>query len=401
MHNHFDVLIIGGGITGNASALTLSQCGFRVGLISSEKPAVTTEQFDARIYALSNTSVKLLKNLRVWDAVDANRICAVNDMRIMGDATHGEAQQGVLHFNAYKAHQSELAWIVEQQNIQNALIRAIQFSPNITVITDAAIELQVTANKVQIQTTNAQIFTADLIIGSDGAQSWVRQASKIGTDIFDYAQNGIVANFTCAQAHHGCAYQWFLPDGAVLALLPLPQQRVSMVYSCGPQTTDELLSLSAEELAQNISARSHQVLGELHADSNVRAQSFPLKRMRAHRFIGERTLLLGDAAHTVHPLAGQGLNLGLQDLACLRDLIMQRESFRTIYDSVLLRRYERARVAATAQMQGVTHVLNRTFTHNHPAIRHARNLGMNLLDIAPPLKRWLIKTAMGQGTQQS
>lgn len=394
MSKHFDVVVIGGGITGNSSALALAQCGLTVALLSNEKPTPLAQtNFDARIYALSDANTQLLKHLRVWDALRVERMCAVKDMRIMGDAAHGERQQGVLHFNAYSAHQSQLAWIVEQSNMQTALLQAMQFSSNITIIDDGAIELNVQPEHVEMCTQSGRTLTADLLIGSDGAQSWVRQASNISTDVFDYAQSGVVANFACTQPHHGCAQQWFLADGAVLALLPLPEQHVSMVYSCAQATADELLNLDGKKLSEHITQLSHGVLGDLTSVSAT--QAFPLKRMRANRLIAARTVLIGDAAHTVHPMAGQGLNLGLQDVACLQHIIMSRPSHRAIHDTVLLRRYERERSAATLHMQVMTHGLNRLFSHAHPASQHLRNLGMNLLDIAPPLKRWLIKSAMG------
>ena len=390
MQNNFDAIIIGGGITGNASALALAQCGLSVALLSNEKPASLTDAlFDARIYALSHTSVQLLKDLRVWDAMQHERMCAVTDMRIMGDATHGERQQGVLQFNAYSAHQSELAWIIEQNNIQAALLQGIQFSPNITMIDDCATDL----NQTEIRTRSGRRLSADLLIGSDGANSWLRQVAHIDADVFDYGQSGVVANFNCAQPHHGRAHQWFLADGAVLALLPLPQQKISMVYSCAQNTADELLDFDNEALSNHITDLSHQILGNLTADAP--AQAFKLKRMRAQRMIAPHIVLIGDAAHTVHPMAGQGLNLGLQDVACLRHIIMHRPPFRPIHDHVLLRQFERERTAATAQMQGITHGLNRLFSNAHPAAQHLRNLGMNLLDVAPPLKRLLIKSAMG------
>ncbi|MGL4767680.1 MAG: FAD-dependent monooxygenase [Formosimonas sp.] len=400
MQNHFDALIIGGGIIGNASALALAQAGCQVAVLSSE-PALTRleDGLDARIYALSHSSVQLLKDLRVWDALRAERMCAVRDMQVMGDAAHGERQQGVLHLSAYRAQHTELAWIVEQNNIQLALQQAIQFSPSITVIHEVAEHVHTDATSARVRTQAGRQLSAELLLGCDGAQSWTRQQLQMGTEVFDYAQSGVVANFTCSQPHHGRAYQWFLPQGAVLALLPLPNQAVSMVYSCATNVASDVLAWDEATLSAHISQLSHHIVGELTAQH--RAVAFPLKRLRAHRMLSTRAVLLGDAAHTVHPLAGQGLNLGLQDVACARRLLMARPAYRPIHDFVLWRAFERERVAATAQMQGVTHGLNRLFSHTHPVVAQARNLGMNLLDVVPPLKRWLIQTAMGSNHSTS
>lgn len=393
MQNHFEAVVIGGGVTGLASALSLSQCGLTVALIAPEPNAIVQPHlFGSRIYALSQSNVQLLKKLRIWDAMDQSRICPISDMRIMGDEPHGTMHQGVFQLNAYSAHQSELAWIVEQSNLQNALHQAIQFTPSISVLNTTASSLSISDIKTQITTATQQTIEADLLIGADGAQSWTRSALAIDKDVFDYQQSGVVANFTCAQPHKQCAHQWFFNDGSILALLPLPEQQVSMVYSCPTDLANKLLALTPEELSQHISTSSHHVLGDLTA--NTAAQAFPLQRMRAHHFIAQRAVLVGDAAHTVHPMSGQGLNLGLQDIACLQRLISQRQPHQAIGEPRLLRQYERERFTATAKMQLVTHNLYRTFSSTLPLVRQARNLGMNLLDIAPPLKRWLIKNSL-------
>lgn len=392
MQNTFEVAVIGGGITGLASALTLSQSGLSVALISPEQNNITQENFDSRIYALSPSNVQLLKNLRIWDSMDLSRVCPISDMRIMGDETHNTRYQGVLNFNAYSAHQTELAWMVEQNNVQKSLYQAIQFAPNITLFNTSAHSLNINENQVKITTKSDQTINAELLIGCDGAQSWTRSALSIDKDIFDYEQSGVITNFTSTLAHKNCAHQWFFSDGSILALLPLPKQQVSMVYSCATNTASKLLVLSSEALSKHISELSHHILGDLIA--NTSAQAFPLRRMKAHHFISQRAILLGDAAHTIHPLSGQGLNLGLQDIACLQKLITQRKPHQAIYDPRLLRQYERQRLTETTKMQAVTHTLNRTFSSTLPLIRPLRNLGMNLLDITPPLKRWLINNSL-------
>ena len=397
MQTQFDVIVVGGGVAGNASALGLAQAGVRVAHVCLDAPTSLDGAFDARIYALSNPNVALLKRLRVWDALDATRMCSVSDMCVMGDSAQSKSGLGgSLHFSAYDTNMTELAWIVEQNNIQKALQMALRFVPNLTAFRTNASILHVREHGIDITTLTGDVLSAPLLVGADGANSWTRQAHHIEHTFFDYEQHGVVANFACERPHFNCAHQWFFNNGDVLALLPLPNQCASMVYSCTTPVSTHIMSMNDVELAQHVRELSQNTLGAL--TPLTAAQAFPLKRMLANKFIAPHTLLIGDAAHTVHPLAGQGLNLGLQDLSTWLDLMTQRESHRAINDPVLLRRYERARLAPTMEMQGVTHALNRLFQSPHLIARHARNVGMSLLDAAPPLKRKLIQAAMGQQT---
>ena len=395
MQTQFDVIVVGGGVAGNASALGLAQTGARVAHVCLDAPASSDGALDARIYALSNPNVSLLKRLRVWDALDATRMCSVSDMHIKGDSAQAQSGMGgQLHFSAYDTDMTELAWIVEQNNIQKALQMALRFVPNLTAFRTNASTLSVRDHGIDLTTHSGDVLSAPLLVGADGAHSWTRQALQIKHTFFDYEQHGVVANFSCEKPHFNCAHQWFFNNGDVLALLPLPNQCASMVYSCKNPISAHIMSMNDAELAKHVSELSHNTLGALTTLTS--AQAFPLKRMLAKKFIAPHTLLIGDAAHTVHPLAGQGLNLGLQDLSTWLDLMTQREPHRAINDPVLLRRYERARLAPTMEMQGVTHTLHRLFQSPHPIARHARNVGMSLLDAAPPIKRRLIQAAMGQ-----
>jgi ubiquinone biosynthesis UbiH/UbiF/VisC/COQ6 family hydroxylase len=317
-------------------------------------------------------------------------------MRVMGDMTNVNVLRGSLHLSAYGATLSELAWIVEQRHVQTILDQALRFTPNVQRINATATNLVISDSGVNLSTSSGETLYANLLIGADGANSWVRNALNIETEIFDYQHFGVVANFSISKPHQNTAYQWFLSDGEALALLPLPNQMVSMVYSCTETHADIWCNASSDELSAHIGELSSHTLGALTALTQT--QRFPLKRQRAKQLISERALLISDAAHTMHPLAGQGLNLGLQDVAALLDILthsQSSESHRAIYDPILLRRYERACATPTFEMQSVTHALQRLFASHHPVLRHLRNVGMNTLDIIPPLKRRLIQKAMG------
>jgi ubiquinone biosynthesis UbiH/UbiF/VisC/COQ6 family hydroxylase len=393
MQNQFNAVVVGGGVAGHASALALAQCGLSVGFVTQDAAqAVPTAHVDARVYALSNSNVQFLRDLRVWDALNHERTCAITQMRVFGDGGSRQSSQGVLDLTASSAQQMQLACMIEQSNLQHVLSQAIQFSPNIHLFKSAAAHLEQRETGVSITTNDGQTLTADLLVGCDGANSCARQAFGIGMDVHDYGQCGVVAHFSCERPHNGVAHQWFLPNAAVLALLPLPNQQVSMVYSCATALASEVVQLEPPQLSKLIGGLSGHVLGDLTALNA--AQSFGLTRSCAQRFVDNRLVLVGDAAHTIHPMSGQGLNLGLQDIALLRDLIAQRATHQSIFEPRLLRQYERARLTQTVKMQAVTHTLNRLFEPHHVVIQTARNLGMSLLNQAPALKRWLINNAL-------
>ncbi|KVE34641.1 UbiH/UbiF family hydroxylase [Burkholderia sp. TSV86] len=386
-HQTFDVAVVGGGLVGKTAALALTQAGHKTALLARPAaPRPADGAFDARIYALSASSQALLERLRVWQALDHSRLAPVYDMRVYGDA-HAE-----LHFSAFQASVPQLAWIGESSLIDAALDAALRFQPNLTWLDARAQGFDVKPDEAVLTLSSGEVIAADLVVGADGAHSWVR--AQIGSKVErrDYRQTGVVANFKASQPHRETAYQWFR-DGEIIALLPLPDGHVSLVWSAHTAHADALLALDPARLVAEVERVTSGQLGAL--DCVTPAQGFPLALQTLERLIAPRVALVGDAAHLIHPLAGQGMNLGLRDVAALVDTITQREAFRGLGDTVLLRRYERARREDIRALMIATDGLQRLFALPGTLARVVRNTGMALVGAQPLVKRWLVASALG------
>ena len=401
-----DVAVIGGGIVGKACALGLAQQGFDVVQIAPDLDRPTSKpsggNWAERIYAISPGTRSLLQSLQVWDAIDHARLQVVRDMRIYGD--RGEVGDG-LHLSAFEAGVPQLAWIGESDLLEHTLEQACRFQSKLECVVGSLDNLFIEPDGALLKLDTAQSpveLKASLVIAADGANSSLRSMLEIQTDEKSYEQRAVVANFLCTNAHLETAFQWFLPGGDILAMLPLPGKQVSMVWSTSPENAARLLTLDADQW-QSEFAMLHDgavvhALGTLTPHS--KPGSFPLRKIRAQRVIGPelmpKVILIGDAAHVIHPLAGQGLNLGLRDVATLLRILRERESFRAIADPVLLRRYERERHGDTSAILWVTDRLKQLFTSANPLQQKMRNWGMGLVNRSHLIKRHLIKEALGE-----
>ncbi len=386
-HQTFDIAVIGGGLVGKTAALALTQGGRRVALLAQPcAPLPEGAAFDARVYALSASSQALLERLRVWQALDLSRLAPVYDMRVFGDAA------AELHFSAFQASVPQLAWIAESSLIERALDSALRFQPNLTWLDTRAQGLDVKAGAATIGLANGGVLEADLVVGADGAHSWVR--AQIGSKVErrDYKQTGVVANFGAERPHGDTAYQWF-KDGEIIALLPLPDGHVSLVWSARTEHARELMELDPAQLAAEVERVTQGTLGALECVTP--AKGFPLALQTVDRLIAPRVALVGDAAHLIHPLAGQGMNLGLRDVAALADVVAKKEAFRDLGDTVLLRRYERARREDIRALMIATDGLQKLFAVPGTIARAVRNSGMAFVGAQPLLKRWLVSAALG------
>lgn len=394
------VAVVGTGVAGLAAALGLAQLGLRVALIGPvPRSSPPTPAFDARIYALSAGSVRLLEQLRVWAQVDAQRMQPVERMRVVGDTGRE------LDFSAYSVAAERLATIAEERELLRVLALGVQMAAGISRREAALTALQSSFDGVRLQLADGQALQVPLVIGADGAQSPVRAAAGIHAEVLPYGQTAVVANFACEQPHDGTAWQWFTDDG-VIALLPLPGRAVSLVWSAPEALADSLQALAPVQLAERLTAYLGAVtqdaagpLGRLQplgtAAEPGRTHAFRLRRLRVDRLTVHGIALVGDAAHVVHPLAGQGLNLGLQDVSTLLEVLREREPWRALGDAVLLRRYARRRTEAIDLMRWTTDGLARLFAWDDPRVRQMRNTGLALVNAAGPLKRALVRHALG------
>lgn len=366
-----DVLVRGAGIVGRSLALSLARLGLQVTLQSAAPPAGPS---DVRAYALNAASVALLQGLKVWDALPAHAATAVREMHIEGDAPGAS-----LDFSAWQQRVGELAWIVDAAALESALGDAVRYAPHIRSIAAAD-----------------PLPQAALTALCEGKHSAGRAELGVAVDQRAYGHCAIAARLAADRPHQGIARQWFrAPD--VLALLPfdtpLPGASYGLVWSMPETRAEALMALDEAAFAERLEAACGGAAGRLRLVSE--RVVWPLMRARAGAWCGPGWVLVGDAAHVVHPLAGQGLNLGLADVAALCRVIASREAWRALGDEKLLRRYGRERTAPTWAMTQVTDGLLHLFAHPNPAVRELRNRGLGLVNQLGPVKRWLTGRALG------
>ena len=384
----FDVIIIGAGLVGASFAVALRGTGLQLALVEKQVPAPAADSWHSRVYAISPGSVAFLEGLGAWKRLDRERIAAVQEMHVSGDRAGA-----LLQFSAYEAGVPELAWIVESSRIQSVLWQALEHQHNLELICpDQCDALQLPDEAAELTLASGNTLRAKLVVAADGMRSWAREAAGISAVQKSYGQMGVVANFACARSHHDTAYQWFRDDG-VLAYLPLPGQRMSMVWSTSDARASELLSLPDAMLCARVAEAGKDTLGQLELLSTP--AQFPLARLSAARLAAPRIALIGDAGHVVHPLAGQGVNLGFGDAAALAEALRQRELFRDPGEIRLLRRYERARAEDILALVLVTDGLQRLFAAPGGVAARLRNAGLNLTEALPVVKNLLIRRALG------
>ena len=394
---NFDVVIIGGGLVGASLAAALKHSGLSLALVESQSslmrddlPAVAvgaaTDNWDSRIYAVSPGSRAFLEASGVWPTLDSSRVEPVTEMRVFGDSG------AELDFSAYQMGVPELACILESNALQQALWKVLRRQENLTLINPAhCAALNTGTDDAELILEDGRSIKAKLVVGADGRDSWVRNQAGISAAPVDYRQHGVVANFSVEQPHRGIAYQWFQTDG-ILALLPLPGNRVSMVWSVNPEQSAELLALSHAELSLKVAAAAQQSLGDMQVIT--KPASFPLRLLVLPQITAPRVALIGDAAHNMHPLAGQGVNTGFRDARQLAAVLLERGAQKDCGDTQLLRRYERNRKEDIYTMQATTYGLKYLFNNEISVLSFLRNTGLNITNRVTLVKKKLMQHAL-------
>lgn len=365
-----DVCIRGAGAVGASLALALSRQGMRVALQPGAAPRGGP---DVRAYALNASSVALLRDLKVWTALPPDAVTPVHEMRVEGDAP-----PGALSFSAWQQTVDALAWIVDAAALEDALNAALQFAPHVRRLAPD------------------EDVAAPLVALCEGKHSVTRERLGVEFEMHWYGQRAIAARLVADRPHDGIARQWFRsPD--ILALLPFdrpqPGSSYGLVWSLPEARAAELMALDGPAFERALNEAAGGAAGHLSLGSERAA--WPLGLGRAARVSGPGWVLLGDSAHVVHPLAGQGLNLGLADVKALVDTLAARESWRSPGDERLLARYARQRLGPTQAMATVTDGLLHLFAPSTPWLRELRNRGLSLVDHLPGAKRWLAGRALG------
>jgi len=389
-----DLIIVGGGLNGPALALAAASAGFRVTVIDAlPKTTRSLRDFDGRSYALALTSKRLLRGIGVWDAVDANAQ-PMNQIKV----TDGRAGEGaapwMMHFDHAEIEEGPMGFLVEDRHLRGAFLEAMDASGLITQIDAARVIAQdVGADGVQVTLDNGDRVKGKLLIGSDGRSSGTAQRAGIKRIGWGYDQSAVVCAVSHDKPHNGIAHQFFMPSGP-LAILPLTGNRSSIVWSETTTRAAHLMTLDDSDFLDALRPAFGSFLGQI--DLTGARFSYPLGLTLAQRFIAERTALIGDAAHGVHPIAGQGLNAGLRDVAALADVLIEaRARGEDIGGTQPLARYQEWRRFDTTTLALATDTFNRLFSNDNPILRAARDMGMAAINAAPSLRRGFIREAAG------
>lgn len=387
-----DIAVVGGGMVGAALACGLAQQGFQVTLLELREPAAEWPQdsFDLRVSAITRASQHIFEHLHAWQGMLGRRATPYQRMQVW-DATGN----GKIQFDAADIAEPELGHIIENRVIQRALWDQIQQSDRVRTMCPASVEGLATDERndsILILQGGDQLHVS-LVVAADGGNSALRDMAGIGTRGWSYDQTAVVATVLAEHGHQGTAWQKFMPTGP-LALLPTGKDMVSIVWSTSSEQAAALLEMPEQVFNDLLTQTSEHRLGELRLLGP--RGSFPLRLQHANTYIKPGLALVGDAAHVIHPLAGQGVNLGLLDAAALIDVLVEaRARKRSLGSFANLRRYERARMGDNLIMQGTMDGFKRLFSNQVLPLKLVRNLGLGFVDHALPLKRIIARQALG------
>lgn len=394
MKKPFDVAIVGGGLSGTTMAAVLGTAGLRVALIERNAPSLLeAPAYDGRTTAITYGSRQIMERGGLWDALAAEA-CPIDDIRV----ADGRSPL-FLHFDSREVGDEPFGWIIENRLIRRALHARLTELDTITHIAPAAVaEIDASGELAHLTLADRRKIAADLVIGADGRDSFVRKAADIGTVGWEYRQHAIVTVMGHELPHGNIAVENFLPAGP-FAILPMNDApdgtyRSSIVWTDQSESAPLYMKLAGPAFDAELQRRAGDWLGRVW-DLGPRF-IHPLHLRHAKRYVAPRMALIADAAHVIHPIAGQGLNLGMRDIGLLADLLIaRRRSGLDLGDPALLARYERARRMDNVAYSAATDILDRLFSNSIPPIRIARRLGLGTVNRIPPLRRFFMRHAMG------
>lgn len=381
-----DIAIVGAGLVGLTAAIVMAEQGLLVVLVDANKRKLDKPKgWDTRVYALTPATEDWLQTIGIWPLVDSARANDVHEMHLWS-----QENDSPLALCADDANIAKLACIIENKNLLRALWQKIG-TLNVVVVESPCESLAYGANTIALHLKNGAKITAKLLAAADGSNSFVREQVGITTKVKPFNQTALVANYSVEKAHGNVARQWFSSHNT-LALLPLPNQHVSLVWSVSTDLAEELLNLTAQELSERVRVHSGNVLGTLKPVSAT--QAFSLKQVTATALVAARVVLLGDAAHQVHPMAGQGANLGFRDVMALQQLIAKAHGLQDIGEKVFLRQYARERKTDIVGMNTLTSGLDYLFSREQAGVKKLASWSMIQLNKHAIVKKLLIKQAV-------
>lgn len=389
-----DIAIVGGGLNGPALSLGLAQAGFNVSVIDAlPAPERTARGFDGRAYALALSSVRLLRNLSLWSDV-ADCAQAMLEIKV----TDGRAGEGpapwMMHFDYAEIEEGPMGYMVEDRHLRPALLAAMDKYEKITSLNETRVVAQTTgATGAALELSSGDVLEAKLVIGADGKRSGSAQRAGIRRTGWSYGQTALVCAVAHERPHNGIAHQFFMPNGP-LAILPLRGNRSSIVWSEKNSRAAKLMDMTPESFLVALRPAFGSFLGEIRLEGD--RFSYPLSLSLANRMVASRLALVGDAAHGLHPIAGQGLNAGLRDVAALIDVLTSAKARgEDIGSEQVLARYAQWRRFDTTTLALATDTFNKLFSNDNPVLRGMRGLGMGLVGKLPGVRRGFVREAAG------
>ncbi|MBL4871051.1 MAG: UbiH/UbiF/VisC/COQ6 family ubiquinone biosynthesis hydroxylase [Robiginitomaculum sp.] len=399
----FDVLIVGGGLVGLTAALACAQAGFKIGVIDIAKPSDhLADNHDGRASAIATASFRMMRALGVADALEENGDTHAGPINkiLVSDGQTGQPPSPLnLFFDSAQIAETNdgepLGYMVENRRMRHALHTQTKAQKNITWIAPARVKSFLASKaKTTISFADGKILSASLLIAADGRNSFIRKLAGIGVTTWPCQQKAIVTTVEHELPHGGIAHELFLPAGP-FAILPLTGNRASIVWTETPRAADAAMALDDEQFAAELSRRYGGFLGKVWPIAP--RWCYPFSFQHAKTYIGERLIIIGDAAHAIHPIAGQGFNMGLRDAAALADILVRaRSEGRDLGADINLALFEHWRKFDNTALTHACDVFNRLFSNNIGPLKHTRRIGLSVVDKLPPLRKFFMKEASGQ-----